>query len=49
MVSILAARNDVFAYQSNNCLFMYNILKQLMNEGPQEYVNLKSDVILLDC
>ena len=27
MVSILAARNDVFAYRSNNCLFMYNIFE----------------------
>jgi len=27
MVSILAARNDVFVYRSNNCLFMYNIFE----------------------
>jgi hypothetical protein len=27
MVSILAARNYVFAYRSNNCLFMYIIFE----------------------
>jgi len=49
MVSILATRNNVFTYRSNNCLFTCNIFEMLTNEGPQQYVNLKSDVALLDC